>query len=811
MRRTREVYIIMNQTKDTGQKSYPLLPLRNVLVFPGTTISLEVGRPKSVKAVEIAQSSGMSLVMCSQKATDIAEPLPEHIYSAGTLGIIKEAAKTASGNLRIVVEGLKRIRISSYITNNPAYVVTVEELKDGRTGSEENELLVKNLMEQYEEYVRVTRNVPAETLISIASVTDAGLLCDTVAGHIPVSVDEKQKVLETIPVRERTEKLLDILNKEIELASLEKRINMRVRKQIERSQKEYWLREQMKAIQKELGDKDEGVSETDEFRRKIEKAGLTGDVKEKALREVQRLEKMPQAAAEAVVVRTYLEWLVSLPWSVLTEDTIDIDRAHKILDQDHYGLDEVKERILEYLAIRKLVNKPKGPILCFVGPPGVGKTSLAKSIARALGRKFVRISLGGVRDEAEIRGHRRTYIGALPGRIIQGLKNAGSRNPVFLMDEIDKLASDFRGDPAAALLEVLDPEQNHQFSDHYLEVPFDLSRVMFITTANSSYSIPKPLLDRMEVITLPGYTEEEKVEIGSQFLVGKMLKEHGLTPSNLTIRKDSLKVIIRSYTREAGVRNLERQIATICRKTARDLVSGKKQRVIVTPKNTSKYLGIPRFHYGQAEKEDQVGVALAIAVTDFGGDVMSCEVSVVKGKGNLTLTGQLGDVMKESAQAAMSYLRSRSADLGLAPNFYETIDIHVHVPEGAIPKDGPSAGITIACAIASALTNRPVRHDIAMTGEITLRGRVLPIGGVKEKVLAAHRAGVSKVLLPLDNKKDLEDIPSNIREDLSIELVDHMDQVLSTALVSGDDASLETFPCVENLKSGENLAVNQIS
>jgi ATP-dependent Lon protease len=811
MRRTREVYIIMNQTKDTGQKSYPLLPLRNVLVFPGTTISLEVGRPKSVKAVEIAQSSGMSLVMCSQKATDIAEPLPEHIYSAGTLGIIKEAAKTASGNLRIVVEGLKRIRISSYITNNPAYVVTVEELKDGRTGSEENELLVKNLMEQYEEYVRVTRNVPAETLISIASVTDAGLLCDTVAGHIPVSVDEKQKVLETIPVRERTEKLLDILNKEIELASLEKRINMRVRKQIERSQKEYWLREQMKAIQKELGDKDEGVSETDEFRRKIEKAGLTGDVKEKALREVQRLEKMPQAAAEAVVVRTYLEWLVSLPWSVLTEDTIDIDRAHKILDQDHYGLDEVKERILEYLAIRKLVNKPKGPILCFVGPPGVGKTSLAKSIARALGRKFVRISLGGVRDEAEIRGHRRTYIGALPGRIIQGLKNAGSRNPVFLMDEIDKLASDFRGDPAAALLEVLDPEQNHQFSDHYLEVPFDLSRVMFITTANSSYSIPKPLLDRMEVITLPGYTEEEKVEIGSQFLVGKMFKEHGLTPSNLTIRKDSLKVIIRSYTREAGVRNLERQIATICRKTARDLVSGKKQRVIVTPKNTSKYLGIPRFHYGQAEKEDQVGVALAIAVTDFGGDVMSCEVSVVKGKGNLTLTGQLGDVMKESAQAAMSYLRSRSADLGLAPNFYETIDIHVHVPEGAIPKDGPSAGITIACAIASALTNRPVRHDIAMTGEITLRGRVLPIGGVKEKVLAAHRAGVSKVLLPLDNKKDLEDIPSNIREDLSIELVDHMDQVLSTALVSGDDASLETFPCVENLKSGENLAVNQIS
>jgi ATP-dependent Lon protease len=802
---------MMNQTKDTGQKSYPLLPLRNVLVFPGTTISLEVGRPKSVKAVEIAQASGMTIVMCSQKATDIADPLPEHIYGAGTLGIIKETAKTSSGNLRIVVEGLKRIRITAYIASNPAYVVIVEELKDSRIGPEENELFVKSLMEQYEEYVRVTRNVPAETLISIASVTEAGRLCDTVAGHIPVSVDDKQKVLEAIPVRERTEKVLDILNKEIELASLEKRINMRVRKQIERSQKEYWLREQMKAIQKELGDKEEAVSETDEFRRKIEKAGLAGDVKEKALREVDRLEKMPQAAAEAVVVRTYLEWLVSLPWNVLTEDTIDIGRAQKILDQDHYGLDDVKERILEYLAIRKLVNKPKGPILCFVGPPGVGKTSLAKSIARALGRKFVRISLGGVRDEAEIRGHRRTYIGALPGRIIQGLRNAGSRNPVFLMDEIDKLASDFRGDPAAALLEVLDPEQNHQFSDHYLEVPFDLSRVMFITTANSSYQIPKPLLDRMEVITLPGYTEEEKVEIGNQFLIPKMLEEHGLSPSNLTIRKDSLKVIIRSYTREAGVRNLERQLATICRKTAKDLVSGKKQRVIVTPKNTGKFLGIPRFHYGQAEKEDQIGVALAIAVTDFGGDVMPCEVSVVEGKGSLTLTGQLGDVMKESAQAAVSYLRSRSADLGLAPNFYESIDIHVHVPEGAIPKDGPSAGITIACAIASALTNRPVRHDIAMTGEITLRGRVLPIGGVKEKVLAAHRAGVSRVLLPLENEKDLEDIPANVREDLNIELVDHMDQVLSTALVVGENSELGAFPCVGDLKQGENVAVNHIS
>lgn len=801
----------MSQTKDTDRKSYPLLPLRNVLVFPGITISLEVGRPKSLKAVEIAQARDMALIMCSQKTTEIADPSPEHIYEVGTLGKIKETARSASGNLRIVVEGIKRIRISSYTALDPAYIVTVDELHEQLPGRDGNEILTKSLIDQYEEYVGVTRNVPAETLISIAGINEAGRLCDTVTSHIPISIPEKQEVLETISVTERTEKVLDILSKEIELAGLEKRINLRVRRQIERSQKEYWLREQMKAIQKELGDKGGSVSESDEFRRKIEEAGLTGEAREKALREVDRLEKMPQAAAEAVVVRTYLEWLVSLPWDVVTEDTIDIERAQKILDQDHYGLDEPKERILEYLAIRKLVSKPKGPILCFVGPPGVGKTSLGKSIARALGRKFVRISLGGVRDEAEIRGHRRTYIGALPGRIIQGLRNAGSRNPVFLMDEIDKLASDFRGDPAAALLEVLDPEQNHQFSDHYLEVPFDLSRVMFITTANSSHSIPKPLLDRMEVITLPGYTEEEKVEIGSQFLVPKMLKEHGLRPSNLTIRRDALKEIIRSYTREAGVRNLERQIATICRKTAKDLVSGNKQRVIVTPRTVSKYLGIPKYRHGKTEKEDQVGVSLALAVTEFGGDVMPCEVSVVKGKGKLTLTGQLGDVMKESAQAALSYLRSRSADLGLAPNFYETVDIHVHIPEGAIPKDGPSAGITMACAIASALTHKPVKHDIAMTGEITLRGRVLPVGGVKEKVLASHRAGVSKVILPLDNKKDLEDIPGNIQEDIDIELVTHMDQVLSIALVGEDGSELGTFPCIGDLKQGENVAVNHIS
>ncbi|HHT84421.1 MAG: endopeptidase La [Bacillota bacterium] len=801
----------MSEARDAERKSYPLLPLRNVLVFPGITISLEVGRPKSVKAVEIARALGMELVMCAQKSTDITDPLPEHIYAVGTLGIIKEVAKTASGNLRIVVEGIRRIEISSYLALEPAYMVSVEDLHERRPGVEENRILVKSLMEQYEEYVGVTRNVPAETLISITGISEAGRLCDTVANHIPIPIPEKQELLETVSIIERAEMVLDVLSREIELAGLEKRINLRVRRQIERSQKEYWLREQMKAIQRELGDRGDGPSEAEEFRQKIEKAGLPDDAKERALREVARLEKMPQASAEAVVVRTYLEWLVSLPWNVLTEDTIDIEHAKKILDQDHYGLDEPKERILEYLAIRKLVGKPKGPILCFVGPPGVGKTSLGKSIARALGRRFVRISLGGVRDEAEIRGHRRTYIGALPGRIIQGLRNAGSKNPVFLMDEIDKLASDFRGDPAAALLEVLDPEQNHQFSDHYLEVPFDLSKVMFITTANSSHSIPRPLLDRMEVINLPGYTEEEKIEIGSQFLVPKMVKEHGLTPSNLTIRRDALREIVRSYTREAGVRNLERQVATICRKTAKDVVAGNKKRVIVTSRNVNKYLGIPKFRYGQTEKEDQVGVSLALAVTEFGGDIMPCEVSVVKGKGKLTLTGQLGDVMKESAQAAVSYLRSRSADLGLEPDFYETVDIHVHIPEGAIPKDGPSAGITMACAIASALTGKPVKHGLAMTGEITLRGRVLPVGGVKEKVLAAHRAGVSKVILPLDNKKDLEDIPSNVRNELDIELVAHMDQVLTMALAGGGNGELETFACLEGLKQGQDVAVNHVS
>jgi ATP-dependent Lon protease len=804
----REVQFLNPLKQD--RKSYPLLPLRNMTVFPGTTISVEVGRQRSLKAVETAEGTDARIVLCMQKDNDMVDPNPAQIYEVGTLGLIREAVKGATGHYRVVIEGLSRVRVSSYLVSDPAYVVVVDELSEESLDSVDSETAVKSLMEQYEEYVRATKKVTADTLISVATLTDPGQLCDSIASHVPISLPDKQFLLETASVKDRVDKLVTLLSKEIEMVGVEKRINRRVREQIERSQKEYWLREQMKAIQKELGDREEGSSETEEFRRKIDKAALPNETKEKALREVERLEKMPQASAEAVVVRTYLEWMVSLPWSVLTDDRIDVLEAAKILDEDHYGLREVKERILEYLAIRKLVDKPRGPILCFVGPPGVGKTSLAKSIARALNRKFVRISLGGVRDEAEIRGHRRTYIGALPGRIIQGIRNAGSRNPVFLMDEVDKLAADFRGDPAAALLEVLDPEQNHTFSDHYLEVPFDLSRVMFITTANASHTIPRSLLDRMEVITLPGYTEEEKIQIGTQFLVAKELKEHGLQGSDLSIGKDALREMIGAYTREAGVRNLERQIATICRKTAKDLVSGKKKKVRVTAKNVGRYLGVPRFHYSQVERENQVGVATGVAVTDVGGDVLSCEVSVVKGKGNLTLTGHLGDVMRESAQAGLSYLRSRAADLGLADDFYENVDIHVHVPEGAVPKDGPSAGITLTCAIASALTNRPVRHDLAMTGEVTLRGRVLPVGGVKEKILAAHRSRIFNIILPEENRKDLEEVPANIREELNVTFVTHMDEVLATALIKEQKEDLVAIPCVPDAKSRDHIAISDI-
>ncbi len=761
---------------------YPLLPLRGVFVFPTTSVPLEVGRDSSIHAVDEAMKRGRLLMLATQRDIDQDNPGPEDIYQFGTLVEIKQHTKNSAGNIRIVVEGMSRARILRYSKTEPSYVVMVEEQPEQADDSDETEALLRALVQQYEQYIRVSKKVPPETLVSIATTDDPGRLADAIALHVVARTEDKQRVLEAVPVRDRLERVLDILSREIELVELEKRINVRVRKQIEKTQKEYYLREQMKAIQKELGEREDKTAENEEFRAKIAEMTLPQEVEDKALKEVERLEKMPPMAAEAVVVRNYIEWILSLPWGKHTTDNLDLNRAEVILDEDHYGLEKVKERIIEYLAIRQLVEKIRGPILCLVGPPGVGKTSLAQSVARALDRKFVRISLGGVRDEAEIRGHRRTYVGALPGRIIQGMRNAGSQNPVFLMDEIDKLSSDFRGDPASALLEVLDPEQNSTFSDHYLELPFDLSQVLFITTANTVHSIPRPLLDRMEVINLPGYTEEEKLEIARQFLVSKQLKEHGLRPSQLRFDKQALRHIIRYYTREAGVRNLEREIASVARKTVRDIVKGKRKRARITEKSLTKHLGIPRYRHGQAERTASVGIAMGIAVTETGGDVMAVEVAVTKGKGTLMLTGKLGEVMRESAQAGLSYIRSRATLLDLKEDFYEHLDIHIHVPEGAIPKDGPSAGITMATAVVSALTGTKVRGDVAMTGEITLRGRVLPVGGIKEKVLAAHRAGITQVLIPVENRRELEDVPPEVKEDLEFHLVEHMDEVLKLAL-----------------------------
>ncbi|MFY9196979.1 MAG: endopeptidase La, partial [Bacillota bacterium] len=690
--------------------------------------------------------------------------------------------------------------ILEYTQAEPFYKVRVEDLRPFEPMTKELEALMRAALTYFESYVRLGKKVPAEILSSIQAVQDPGRLADDIAAHLPLRPEDKQSVLEAVSVTLRLERLCAILLKEIEILELERKINTRVRKQMERTQKEYYLREQMKAIQKELGERDERQSEAEEYLQKIKEKGLPDEAEEKAIREVERLEKMPPMAAEAVVVRTYIDWLLALPWSSRTEDRLDLPEAARILDEDHYGLEKVKERILEFLAVRRLTSRPKGPILCFVGPPGVGKTSLGKSIARALGREFVRFSLGGVRDEAEIRGHRRTYVGALPGRIIQAMRQASSKNPVILLDEVDKMSSDFRGDPASALLEVLDPEQNATFSDHYIEVPYDLSDVMFITTANLLYSIPRPLLDRMEIINIPGYTEEEKIIIARDFLVPKQKKENGLDEYNVSITDDALRAIIRNYTREAGVRGLERGISSILRKIARKVVSENLEdfEIIVDENDVLEYLGVPKYRYGVAESQDRVGVATGLAVTEAGGDILAIEVSVMKGTGKLTLTGKLGDVMKESAQAAFTYIRSRAVDLDIDPEFYQNYDVHVHVPEGAIPKDGPSAGIAMAIALASALTKRAVRCDVAMTGEITLRGRVLAVGGIKEKVLAAHRAGIFTVILPDENKREVEEIPANVRDSMELIFVDHMDEVLEFALRKEADGyekpTKEDFP-----------------
>ncbi|AQX53582.1 endopeptidase La [Priestia flexa] len=761
----------------------PLLPLRGLIVYPTMVLHLDVGRDKSVQALEKAMMDDHLVCLVSQKEMGIDEPAVDDLYKMGTLAKIKQMLKLPNGTMRVLVEGLNRIEVKEIIEEEDCFLADVMKYNEEHETDVEDKALMRTLLDYFEQYIKLSKKVSVETFSTVTDIEEPGRLADIIASHLPIKIQLKQEVLETEDVKERLNMLISYIQDEQEVLQLEKKIGQRVKKSMERTQKEYYLREQMKAIQKELGDKEGKGGEVATLREKIEESGMPERVMMTALKELDRYEKIPATSAESSVIRNYIDWLLALPWTKETEDRLDIHRADKILNEEHYGLEKVKERVLEYLAVQKLTNSLKGPILCLAGPPGVGKTSLARSIATALNRNFVRVSLGGVRDESEIRGHRRTYVGAMPGRIIQGMKKAGTVNPVFLLDEIDKMSNDFRGDPSSAMLEVLDPEQNHNFSDHYIEETYDLSKVMFVATANNLATIPGPLRDRMEIINIAGYTELEKLEIAKRHLAVRQLENHGLKKADLQIREDALVAIIRLYTREAGVRNLEREIASICRKAARIIVSGDKKRVVVTEKNLEEFLGKARFRYGQAESENQVGVATGLAYTTVGGDTLAIEVSLSPGKGRLVLTGKLGDVMKESAQAAFSYIRSKAEELGIDEKFHEKYDIHIHVPEGAVPKDGPSAGITIATALTSALTGRPVRREVGMTGEITLRGRVLPIGGLKEKSLSAHRAGLTKILIPQDNERDIEDIPDSVQEQLDIVLVSHLDQVLEHALV----------------------------
>lgn len=764
-------------------RRFPLLPLRGLLVYPSMVLHLDVGRDKSVKALEKAMVDDNLILLCSQSEVNIEEPSEDEIFRIGTIAKVRQMLKLPNGTIRVLVEGLERAEILEYTENDEFYEVQARELSEVETNDPEVFALMRTVLNEFEHYINLSKKVTPETMAAVSDIEEPGRLADVITSHLVIKIKDKQHILEAIEVRTRLERLLDILHSEREVLELERKISQRVKKQMEKTQREYYLREQMKAIQKELGEKEGRAGEAEELRAQLAELTVPEKVLEKIEKEIDRLEKTPANSAEGGIIRNYLDWLLSLPWDQRTTDDLDLKHAEDILNADHYGLDKPKERVLEYLAVQKLVKKLKGPILCLVGPPGVGKTSLARSIAKSLGREFVRISLGGVRDEAEIRGHRRTYVGAMPGRIIQGMRNAGSMNPVFLLDEIDKMASDFRGDPSAALLEVLDPEQNNTFSDHFVEVPFDLSNVMFVTTANSVQSIPRPLLDRMEMLYIPGYTELEKLQIGKQYLLPKQTEEHGLTEEQLEVGEDTLLKVIREYTRESGVRNLEQQIAALCRKAARAIVAEEKDKVVITPDDVKDFLGTPKFRYGLIEKENQIGSVTGLAWTEVGGETLTIEVTVVPGSGKLMLTGKLGDVMKESAQAAFSYTRSKAEELGIATDFHEKNDIHIHIPEGAIPKDGPSAGITIATALISALTGRHVSKEVAMTGEITLRGRVLPIGGLKEKTLAAHRAGYRKILLPQDNERDLKDIPASIKDELTLVPVAHMDQVLEHALV----------------------------
>jgi len=771
---------------DSQKFEVPLLPLRDVVVFPFMIAPLYIGRDKSIKAINSAMKKNKEIFLVTQKDPKNEDPKENDLFTVGTLATVAQMLNLPDGTVKVLVEGKERAKISNFIPNKDYFMVHAEILKEEVISNIETEALMRNVLRTFENYVKNNKKIPAESYNNVSSIKDADRLSDSICAYIQLKQDEKQKLLETTDPNKRLEIIFEKLSEELEILKVEKRIEQRVKKRMEKAQKEHYLGEQMKAIQDELGEGDDMKSEIQEFEDMLKNKSLPEEVEQKVKQELKKLKLMSPMTPEANVERSYIDWILTLPWTnEKTEDSLDLDEATKVLDEDHYGLEKPKERITEYLAVRKLTNKLKGPILCFVGPPGVGKTSLAKSIARAMGRKFVRISLGGIRDEAEIRGHRRTYIGALPGKIIQGMKKAGSVNPVFLLDEVDKMGMDFRGDPASSLLEALDPEQNKTFNDHYIEVDYDLSNVLFICTANILDSIPWALQDRMEIIRISGYIEDEKVQIVKNFLLPKQLEAHGLKDKNVVVTEKAIIDSIRFYTREAGVRNIERELATLCRKSAKEIVKrGDNHKINISPRNLSKYLGVRKFKYGEIEDKDIIGMSTGLAWSEVGGELLNIEVSVVPGKGNFKVTGKLGEVMQESAQAAMSYVRSRSLQLGLDRNFYQNVDIHIHVPEGAIPKDGPSAGIAITTAIVSGLIKKPVRRDIAMTGEITLRGKVLPIGGLKEKALAAHRGGVKKIIISKDNLKDTKDIPSNILKDIELKLVDHMDEVLNDAIIS---------------------------
>jgi ATP-dependent Lon protease len=784
----------------------PLLPLRDIVVFPHMVVPLFVGREKSVRALEEAMERDRTLLLSAQRDAKADDPGAKDIHALGTVGSIVQLVKLPDGTVKVLVEGKRRARIVGYEATDEYFLVRAEPIETEEERTVETEALIRSIVASFESYVKLNKKVPPEMFATVSNIGDPGRLADTIVAHLNLKIDDKQRVLEILGGRERLEEIYGLMQAEIDVLQVENRIRSRVKKQMERSQKEYYLNEQMRAIQKELGERDEFKNEIQELEEKLKELDVSQEAAEKCEKEIRKLKMMSPMSAEATVVRNYIDWILSLPWGSDKEESRDLESAERILEEDHYGLEKPKERILEYLAVQALVDRMKGPILCLVGPPGVGKTSLGRSIARATDRDFVRMSLGGVRDEAEIRGHRRTYIGALPGKIIQGLKKAGTGNPVFLLDEVDKMSMDFRGDPASALLEVLDPEQNVAFNDHYLDMDYDLSRVMFITTANSLHNIPRPLQDRMEIIHLPGYIEEEKLQIARNFLVPKQREAHGLQEEQIGFTDPGILEICRRYTKESGVRSLEREIASVCRKVAREVVSSEGDvRARVGPRQIRKYLGVPRFRFGKREDADQVGIATGLAFTEVGGELLTIEALVTYGKGRVKVSGHLGDVMQESAHAAVSYVRRRAKQLGLALDFYQKVDIHVHIPEGGVPKDGPSAGITMATALTSALTGVPVRADIAMTGEITLRGRVLPIGGLKEKLIAALRGGIETVLIPKENERDLKEIPARVKRKLRFVFVEHMDEVLQHALRLEDPTVFQEaleYPLDEILEIG---------